>query len=231
MIVATDSRDAIKSIHNLLFTWQQFLRKHSTDGLSEQARVGLFGELEILYSLFLKQLNKTVALEGWRGCKKAHQDFQYHDFALEVKTTRAVTPELINISNARQLDNENISSLFLTVVNVDQNPSSGISLQDQVERIRDCLSGASIDLFEEGLLKVGFLDKHKKSYEKELYSVKSISHFKISDGFPHILHSHIPEGVKQVKYKISISSCYSYKVENSFVAKSVKQLAQTLEDE
>ena len=110
---------------------------------------------------------------------------------MEVKTTRAVTPELINISNARQLDNENISSLFLTVVNVDQNPSSGISLQDQVERIRDCLSGASIDLFEEGLLKVGFLDKHKKSYEKELYSVKSISHFKISDGFPRILHSRI----------------------------------------
>ena len=219
-----DARKAIRKVHDLLYTWQQFLKKHSPDGLSDQARVGLFGELEILLSLFLKNLDKTAALRGWRGCKKAHQDFQYVDFALEVKTTRAVTPKTISISNVRQLDDDNIKELCLSVVNVEQNPSAGISLQQQVNKIKEVLNPAALELFEEGLRELGFIEGHTELYESELYSVKTITHYAVGEGFPRMLVHQIPEGVKDVKYQISIDSCESYQVENTVVVEKVKQL-------
>ena len=226
-----DPRNAIKKIHDLLLTWQQFHKKNSPDGLSEHARVGLFGELEILKALFFKNLNNKDAIQGWRGCRKAHQDFQYIDFALEVKTTRAVTPETISISNIRQLDDENINKLFLTVVNVEQNPTNGTSLQMQVSEIKEILNGSSIGLFEEGLDEVGFIEGHTKLYESELYTIQSINHYAIADGFPRILRSHIAEGVKHIKYKISLGACNSYQSENSLVLENIKKLKERIENE
>jgi hypothetical protein len=227
----SNPRKAIIKLHDLLFTWQQFLKKHSSEGLSEQARVGLFGELEMLHGLFLSNLNKTLALKGWRGCQSAHQDFQYLDFALEVKTTRAVTPETISISNVRQLDDEHIKELFLCVVNVEQSPSSGCSLQQQVTKIKNALSGTSLELFEEGLREVGFIEGHTEAYERELYSIKSIVHYSVKDGFPRMLIDQVPDGIKGIKYQIKIDSCPSFQVESPLVLDQVKKIEKRIENE
>jgi uncharacterized protein YbaR (Trm112 family) len=227
----SDARKAITKVHDLLYTWQQFLKKHSPDGLSEQARVGLFGELEILDVLFIKHMNPLSALEGWRGCSKAHQDFQYKAFALEVKTSRAVSPETVHITNVRQLDDENVDSLFLAIVNVEQNPATGTSLQQKINKIRKLLKGRSVELFDEGLQELGFIQGHTRFYESELYTVKSIKHFRVQDGFPRMLCSQIPEGVNGVKYKINISSLSSFEIENKLLVANVKNLIEEAANE
>lgn len=216
--------EAIRAMLRRLFRWQEFLRKHRPDGLSEEARVGLFGELEVLRSLFLGVFEDSKAVAGWRGCRGANQDFQYPAFALEVKTTRAATPDRIHISNVRQLDDEGINTMFLYLVLVEQNESAGVSLPGIVAEIRSRLEGHALELFNEGLVAVGYLDIHEKLYTATLYSVKEFRAFSVTGEFPRLRCEAIPEGVKGVKYEIGIDACRPYLIEHEVVSTTVRNL-------
>lgn len=216
--------EAIRAMLQRLFRWQAFLRKHRPDGLSEEARVGLFGELEVLRSLFLGVLEDSKALAGWRGCRGANQDFQYPGFALEVKTTRAGIPDRLHISNVRQLDEEGIDTIFLYLVMVEQNEAAGVSLPGIVATIRDRLHGHALDLFNEGLVEVGYLDIHEALYAAALYRVKEFRAFSVTSEFPRLRRELIPEGVKGVEYQIGIDACKPYLVAEEAVLYAVHNL-------
>lgn len=220
----SEPEEAICAMHRRLFRWQEFLRKHRPDGLTEEARAGLFGELEVLRSLFLDILEDSKAVAGWRGCKGAHQDFQYPDFALEVKTTRAVTPDRIHISNVRQLDDEGISMMYLYLILVDQNESTGVSLPGIVEDVRSRLNGYALDLFNEGLIEVGYLDTHAELYAATLYRVKEVRALSVTGEFPRLRREAVPEGVKGVKYQIDVDACKPYLIEHNEVVTAVQNL-------
>jgi len=220
----TDPGKAIREMHRLLFRWQEFLKRHRPDGLPQEQRAGLFGELEILRTLFLKILDPVQAVGGWRGCKKANQDFQFPKLALEVKTTRAVTPDRIHISNVQQLDDDGIDSMFLSLVWVDQNESNGTSLPAIVGEIRDLLPHPALSMFNEGLIEVGYLDAHESLYERDLYQVKEIMNFEVGDGFPRMRRHQVPDGVKDVKYQISIDACRPFLSDESVVLNAVQKL-------
>lgn len=220
----SDPGEAIRAMLRRLLRWQEFLRKHRPDGLSEEARIGLFGELEVLRSLFLGALEDAKAVAGWRGCRGANQDFQYPAFALEVKTTRATIPDRIHISNVRQLDEEGIHSMFLYLVLVEQNESAGVSLPGIVAEIRSRLYGHALDLFNEGLVAVGYLDIHEELYAATLYRVKEFRAYSVTGEFPRLRWEAIPEGVKEVKYQIGIDACRPYLVEHEAVSTAVHNL-------
>ena len=205
-----DAGNATEKMHIRLYRWQEFLTRHREEGLSSDQRAGLFGELEILQSVFLKTLDPALAVRGWRGCKKAHQDFQYPSLALEVKTTRAVTPDSVYISNIQQLDEEGVDEMFLSLVWVHQNESSGASLPELIADIRSSLSGQAEAMFNEGLIEVGYLESHKSKYENELYQIREISIFSVENEFPRVTRDLIPNGVKGVNYQISIDACRAF---------------------
>lgn len=216
--------EAIRAMLRRLFRWQEFLRKHRPDGLSDEARIGLFGELEVLRSLFLGVLEDSKAVAGWRGCRGANQDFQYPDFALEVKTTRAVTPDRIHISNILQLDEEGIKTMFLYLVLVEQNEAAGVALPDIVAELRSRLNGHARDLFNEGLVEVGYLDTHETLYATTLYRVREVWPFSITGQFPKLRLGDIPEGVKGVQYQIGIDACKPYRIEHEMVLTALRIL-------
>lgn len=220
----TDPSQAIRAMLRQLFRWQEFLRKHRHDGLSDEERAGLFGELEVLQELFLKTMEPKQAVEGWRGCRKANQDFQYPGLALEVKTTRAATPDRIHVSNVQQLDEEGIDNMFLSLVCVDQNESAGTSLPEIVADLRGGLPEAALMLFNEGLMEVGYLDSHKQLYERARYQVKEIMTFVVIEGFPRMRRNQVPAGVKGVKYQISIDACRRYLVDHEALLVTLSNL-------
>ena len=217
----SDPKKAVRRMLRRLYQWQDFLKRHRPEGLSADAQAGLFGELLILDRYFLPHLDHAFAVKGWRGCKKAHQDFQFPGFALEVKTTRAVSPDRIHISNIQQLDEEGIETMFLTLVSVHPNESSGDALKDLVARIRDILSPGALVLFNEGLLEVGYLDIHDSHYEQPLYQVREILHFMVADEFPRLLRDGMPKGVKDVKYQIGLDACCPFKSGNESVLDAI----------
>lgn len=223
--------EAIRAMLKRLFRWQAFLRKHRLHGLSEDARTGLFGELEVLRSLFLGVLEDSRAVAGWRGCRGANQDFQYPDFALEVKTTRAVTPDRIHISNVGQLDEEGIENMFLYLIRVEQNQSAGVSLPGIVAEIRSRLDVHALDLFNEGLIEVGYLDMQEELYAATLYRVKAWQAFRVTGEFPRLRREAIPEGVKRVEYQIGIDACSPYCVEHEVVSNAIRNLKDDSEHE
>ena len=223
--------EAIRRMHRRLFRWQAFLKRHRPDGLSQEDRVGLFGELEIIRVLFLRILDPLQAVQGWRGCKKANQDFQFPGLALEVKTTRAVTPDRIHISNVQQLDEEGIDSMFLSLVCVDQNETTGTSLSAIVAAVRKLLPDPALSLFNEGLMEVGYLDVHQSLYERDLYQVKEIINMAVGEGFPRMRRNQVPDGVKGVKYQISFDACRSFLTEQAVVLAAVQNLKDRFENE
>lgn len=220
--------EAIRAMLRRLFRWQEFLKKHRPDGLSEEARIGLFGELEVLRFLFLNALDNSKAIAGWRGCRGANQDFQYPSLALEVKTTRTITPERIHISNVRQLDEEGINWMFLYLVLLEENESAGVSLPDKVAEVRCQLDGHALDLFNEGLIEVGYLDTQKLLYAAPLYKVREVWPFSVEGEFPRLRRGDIPAGVKDVEYQIGFDACRPYLIDHSAVVAAVNKLNDDL---
>jgi hypothetical protein len=221
---ATDANNAVRGLHLRLYRWQEFLKRNRPDGLSPEEQTGLFGELTILQQLFLKHLQPVQGIDGWRGYKKAPQDFQYPDFAMEVKTTRAVTPDQVQISNIQQLDDEGIKTMILTIVWVNQNATVGSTLPDIIDDIRESLPYPAIEQFNEGLIEVGYLDIHQYLYDKQLYQVKEVMHFEVRDGFPRITRDQIPEGIRNIKYQISIDRCKPFSIDTSNIILMIKDI-------
>lgn len=215
---------AVKVLLKRLYDWQRFLKRFKPEGLSLEAQVGLFGELDILRSVFLSNLNTHRAIQGWRGCKKANQDFQFPDFALEVKTTTAVIPERVFISNVQQLDDRKIARMYLGIISVHRNEATGISLPGIISQIRGTLDGQTLQLFNEGLIEVGYLDTHESTYEKALYQLQKRSFFAIVEGFPRFRIDEVPKGILSVKYSVSIDACRPFETDMDSVIEAVSKL-------
>ena len=204
---AESETSAVTLFHARLIRWQAFLKQHPPDGLSKEAQVGLFGELLILRDTFLPSVVHELAVSAWRGCKGAHQDFQFEKRALEVKTTRAASVGEVWITNVQQLDDVGLDDLVLSIVHVHANESAGETLPAMVESIRSRLSGLAAEKFEAGLQTVGYLDGHaEKSYSQTQYHLNSIRHFQVREGFPRVLRAELSPGIRSVRYQINIDA-------------------------
>lgn len=217
-VLATSDADrsAVQACHTRLVRWQNFLQKHRPDGLSPEQQTGLFGELLVLRDLLLP-LDPLGTIRAWRGCNKANQDFQYPGKALEVKTTRATIPDRVSISNVQQLDEDGLSPLVLTVVHVHANETSGETLPELVNSVRAMIPPNLREIFEEGLIEAGYLDAQVELYEQIRYQVNEVLHHEVQEGFPRVLRDQLPEGVKNVRYEISIDAARPFRVEEARV--------------
>jgi hypothetical protein len=119
LALATTVEEAAAELFCRLRLWQQFL-KAWRDGMSLEARRGLWGELYFLHARLLPALGAAEAVTGWKAGTAAHQDFQFPHAAVEVKTTSAKQPQSVRITSERQLDETGVGSLFLAVVVVDE---------------------------------------------------------------------------------------------------------------
>jgi hypothetical protein len=216
---ASDATTAVRAFHGRLRQWQSFLQRHGAEGLSEEARCGLFGELLILQNLLLPRFAARAVVLAWRGCKKAHQDFQFLARALEVKTTRATIPDRIAISNVQQLDDENIRDMFLTVVHIKENEVVGETLPEIVDRVRTSNSDSAYELLEQGLEEVGYSDLHRDLYLRTRYQLLQVFHFEVREGFPRLTRADIPQGVKDVRYELSFDACRPFAIDEEFLLK------------
>ena len=221
-IEADNAKNGIQKFVERLYKWQEFLKAHGREGLSDTNQAGLYGELLILDEIFLKTIDSYKAIEGWRGCKKAHQDFQLLNLALEVKATRSVDPVSIHISNVQQLDDIEIDNFFIALVCLHQNEANGQRLPDIIAQIRKKLRPPELRLFNEGLVKVGYLDTHEDLYSKVFYQVMNVRYFEVGKDFPKLTRDQIPFGVRNVKYKISIDACEPFLVDQSIVENEIK---------
>ena len=135
----------------------------------------------------------------------------------------------MHISNVLQLDSGDASALFLAVVCVHENEATGCSLPSLIDQLRADLTASAVDLLNEGLIEVGYLDAQRPLYDRTLYHINEVIYFNVRDDFPRLLRGAVPDGVKALKYQISIDSCKPYRVEVDSVAHLIRNLEQAEE--
>jgi hypothetical protein len=203
--------EAIITTLNVVSNWKKLFDKINFNGLSLEQQKGLIGEL-----LFLNYLlkNKKTSVNAWTGVE---QEFQAKDFTLgsvgiEIKFTSSKQPR-IKVSNERQLDNENLSELFLVLYSSEAVKDNGISLNSIVEQTRqNILTDEERNLFNAKLHLYGYFDKDREYYS-QMYSLKKIFAFSVTSDFPKIVKSDLPLGIYDTSYSIEISAVEKFIIE------------------
>ncbi len=209
----TSAPDAYRSFVARIHHWQGFLKKHGASALSLEARRGLFGELHFLRELLAGGGDVGTAVQGWRGCRSAHHDFQYRRWSAEIKTTAAASPRTFHVANVRQLDDSGIERLYLVLKIIEEEAGARESLPELVQAFREMMRGPAVELFEEGLHEAGYLDRHAGLYKEPRYSHRRTRIYLVGEGFPRLLPHAIPNGVENVEHEVSIAACAAFAVD------------------
>jgi hypothetical protein len=224
----TSENDLVKELVARLAKWNLLFEKMGQQGLTEEARRGLYGELYFMRTLLSAGINSEFCINVWKGVEKAVQDFQYSDWAVEVKTTHGKSHQKLHITSERQLDINIIPNIYLMHFSLEVRQSHGESLNQIVEDLMAFLSGSpsSQSIFRLKLLEVGYFDHHKQYYENPGYSIRQKNVYKITEDFPKITENMIPAGVGDVRYSVVISANENWMLEEGQLIDFIKRTIQ-----
>jgi hypothetical protein len=220
-----EGQAAISAFIVRLKRWQAFLEKHNSEGLSEIAQQGLYGELWFLRQVVLSHLGLFNGLRSWTAPKWTQQDFQFPKCAVEVKTTSAKQHQKLVISSERQLDDLGTGTIVLLHLSLDVRQGSGETLLEMITSIRLLVTNdiTAKDEFESLLFEIGYLDIHSVRYENTGYTIREHNYFKVREGFPRIIESELRNGVGDVRYTISVSECKRFSIPESEVIDMIRE--------
>ncbi len=208
----SNERKLISTLLNRFEKWKSLFNKFILNGLSPEAQRGLFGELFFLRKYLVHKSDFQNVLNTWVGTSNEIRDFQFNDWALEVKTTIGNNHQKIHISSERQLDTTHLKTLFLNHLSLEKVQESGESLPQIIESILEILDEdiISINRFKSKLYEVGYFEQQAHFYSEIGYHVRQNNYYKVEGDFPRIQESEIRSGVGDVKYSIIISQCQEY---------------------
>lgn len=142
-----------------LQNWRELLAKPAGARLSENALVGLFGELEVLSVA----LDHGGSLDWWTGWEKDRVDFRAPGLAIEVKSTMSAEYRRVKIHGLQQLAAPSDGSdLVLALRRLERSPH-GLSLPDLINEL--CAKGVARSSLLERLSHVGYFETHQALYE------------------------------------------------------------------
>ncbi|VVB54853.1 Uncharacterised protein [uncultured archaeon] len=209
-----DDNILIDKLLERLAKWQSLFEKLGHHGLSEEAQRGLFGELYFLRKYLSNSPDYVKCINTWMGPENAIQDFQYSNWAIEVKTTHGKNHQKIFISSERQLDDSIIPNIFLYHLSLDVRMGFGETLNFIIENVFNLLAENSFatNLFKLKLMEYGYFDIHKNCYNDNGYTIRQENIYYVIGDFPRITEKQIPAGVGDVKYSIILTESESWKI-------------------
>jgi hypothetical protein len=209
----TEDEALIRTL-NVVTHWKRLLDKIAHKGLDIEKQKGLIGELLFLNFLLNQKKTSSNAIHYWTSTEEDFQskDFTIGDIGVEVKFTSSQHPQ-INISNERQLDNENFKELFLVLYCTEAVKANGFSLNSLIKETSEKIkTDEMLSLFNNKLKLYGYHEDDSEYYGG-MYSFKNTFCFVISSEFPKIIKGNLPLGIFETTYKIEISSIGKFRVE------------------
>jgi hypothetical protein len=209
-----DENKLIQTLLNRLAKWENLFEKVRNEGLSIEEQKGLFGELYFLRQFLQQNTNHQLCIDSWTGPDANARDFQLDNWAVEVKSTTAVNPQKIPISNERQLDTSQIQNLFLVHLGFEGIKQSNETLNQIISEIRSLLESEQrvLQKFNLLLYEAGYFPTHLEFYNAIGYRLRHLTYYKIAEGFPRIAEISLPNGVSDVKYSIQTAACSTFEV-------------------
>lgn len=198
--------------------WKSFLSGRKPRLLSPEEVRGLFGELYFLRSLYRDEsFNETSAVNAWYGPERTHHDFVLGDTAVEIKTASGRERNSVRISSEDQLEAAD-GELFLKVYRLSEMSDSedASSLNEMVAFIGEELADAdAFEQFQQKLAESGYIPVPE--YDKPELQVTKRRTYRVSDEFPRLVRSGLPEGVVRVSYELELEHIASFEIEMSMI--------------
>ena len=204
----TSEAEAFLSVYENLGRWHRLLRGER-NSLSPIQVQGLFAEIVVLIE-FIK-VDPRLAIESWMGPFGSAQDFQFKNSAVEVKSTTGVDNLSVEISSEFQLDIGTYSNIYLLCLCLTLDKVAGRTLSSVVSEVLELLDGMTdlvtsflFHLRAAGVQKIG-------DYDDLSWSVNEQMIFEITEDFPRLEHSRIPQAISGVTYRLDLQDCSSWR--------------------
>jgi hypothetical protein len=212
--LAESQSDPLATIKQILARWRWFWSAPPS-GLSDEAMIGLFGELWFLE--YWLGGPSDAALHAWTGPQGDRHDFKWPSASVEVKATRVRTDGAAQhrISTLDQLEDAEQGDLFLFSLRVRPDPIAGHSLAASVDRVRMSLAGRPdlLVLFDELLGRAGYSPAHRDKYETT-FRVAAEELYGVREGFPRLTVSSflngVPAGIDKIQYTLNLAACHPW---------------------
>ena len=201
----TDGADPTDVCHKALEDWRDLLIA-AQGGTALEDAIGLIGELEIL-SMLADATTPAVALSTWWGpAQHVHDFYSEANQAIEVKTTRTLDGDRVEISNLDQLDPQPVRALHLAVVRVRRNVAAP-TLDDRIRSL--VASGFSASDLIEKVGEAGHAFEGPVSIDTR-FAVRDVRVWEVHENFPGLrrsaLSDRLLQGVGGVKYELRLDA-------------------------
>lgn len=185
--------------------WKAFLSGRKAKILTPEEVRGLFGELHFLEVLLEeREIDQNKILSAWVGPEDSHQDYILSNTAIEIKTLSGKERNSVRISSEDQLEGL-ADRLYLKIFRLGEHPDDqdACSLNNQVKTIENLLTDTdAIESFTRKLSSVGYLPL--EDYDDPNFMILSETTYLVSDDFPRLIRSALPEGVLKVGYDLAL---------------------------
>jgi hypothetical protein len=201
--VAASEQEALDIFLETLAEWQELLIARD-DHLSEGALRGLIAELWFGFESGAHGHPEPDAAHAWEGPLGGIQDFQFPapSDRYEVKSMRPGRTK-VEISSEEQLDGDNIK-LAVVIIEEIATPSDGITLPRLVASIRSKLKdGADRAEFNRRFARL-HVDPDEPWYSEHTYVVRRLQIFDVSEDFPALRRSRLPQEIERTTYHVDI---------------------------
>jgi hypothetical protein len=200
---AASESAALEIFLETLAEWRELLTARA-DRLSEGALRGLIAELWFGFESEVHEHPLPDAVRAWAGPFGGAQDFQFlapgHHF--EVKSLRPGRRS-VEISSEEQLDGNNIKLAVVTLEEVAV-PSDGLTLPRLVTSTRSMLKdGADRAEFNRRFARL-LVDPDDPWYSDQAYAVRRLQVFDVSEGFPALRRSQLPDAITRTTYRLDV---------------------------
>ena len=164
-----------------------------------------------------------AVIKSWQGPGKSAKDFQFNDWAVEVKTTQGKNHQKIHVSNERQLDTSSVGSLYLYHISLNVLQSSGETLNSVVEEIREILNKdfRALTQFNSRLNLGGYFSHQTQLYNGVGFTIRAENFYRIEKEFPRVEENDLRNGVGDVTYSIILSNYSDYIIAEAELFKSI----------
>jgi hypothetical protein len=220
----TTEQTLVGNLLERISKWQSLFEKAGKQGLSDEAQRGLCGEIYFLRFFLNNTSDKNYCLKSWLGPEKSIQDFQYSNWAVEVKTTHGNNHQKIHITSERQLDDTIIENIFLFHLSLDVRVGNGESLNILIDDVSEILNDNTMasNLFKLKLLESGYYEIHKPLYDERGYTIRQENIYRVSGNFPRLIENQIPIGVGDVRYSIVLSESEEWRISHEILLGEIK---------
>lgn len=210
----TDSHVALTVALAHLKRWKAFLAGRKARMLSDEEVRGLFAELYVLRALYQRTLSQGAAVAAWCGAEGAHQDFIFGNTAVEVKSLSGRERSSVRISSEDQLEGLT-DDLFLMIVRLSDMPNAeqARSLNDLVASIEQELTVAeALEQFSKKIVGCGYAPL--ADYDLPRFVVSSTQAYRVTEQFPRLIRSQLPQGLTHVSYDIQLETIVPFACED-----------------